>query len=101
MTHPSFARASTLTDEHLRAHFPKSVEEARAFEPLRHVRALSSRVLAVAQTRVECTWRAYIDAVPGQRHEYEWQAVAAHGATLPEEIARFLFPEFKEVPYAD
>lgn len=97
--HPSFVRASAL-DEPMRSHFPKSPEEARAFEPMIRHRALSSRVLAVAQTRVECAWVAYCDAVPGQNHSLERDAVLAHGAKLDERVARALFPEFVKVPYA-
>ena len=65
---------------------------------------LSTRVLAVAATRTEGTWKAYIDAVPGWNHDNEWQKVLAHGAMLDEPVARLLFghrPEFgPDVPYA-
>lgn len=55
---------------------------------------------AVARTRVEGTWAAYVDAVPGNTHSAEFQAVLENGAKLIEPIARALFPQFKEVPYA-
>lgn len=98
--HPSFVRASALS-EPLRSHFPKSADEARDFEPIIMQRALSSRVLAVARTRVECAWAAYFDAVPGASHKHEAGAVLDHGAKLAENIARLLFPVFDDVPYAE
>ena len=98
--HPSFVRAAELA-EPLRSHFPKSVDEARAFEPMQRYRALDSKVLVVAQTRVECAWRAYIAAVSGMDHRAEIQAVADYGTTLHEPLARLLFPEFNDIPYAD
>ena len=98
--HPAFKRAMALTGA-LREHFPKSVEEAQAFEPMIRIRALSSRVLVVARTRVECAWCAYIDAVPGQNHRAEIGPVVGFGAKLDESVARVLFPMFNDVPYAD
>jgi hypothetical protein len=97
--HPSFTRAKTLS-EPMRSHFPKSREEATEFIPMVRARALSSRVLVVARTRVECAWNAYVDAVPGLDHRRERDAVLDHGAKLDETMARILFPEFNEVPYA-
>lgn len=98
--HPSFTLAASLA-EPWRSHFPKSVEEAREFQPLVERRALSSRVLAVMTTRVECTWAAYCDAVPGRRHGNEMDLVLHHGSKLPEAVARALFPHVpNEVPYA-
>lgn len=98
--HPSFVRAHALP-EPMRTHFPKSIEEARAFKPFQPWRALSSRVLVVATTRVECAWCAFCDAVPGQDHRNEWQSVLDYGVKLDEQVARALFPVFDEVPYAD
>lgn len=98
--HPAFLRAQKLK-EPLRSHFPKSVEEAHAWQPIRRVRPLATRVLAVAQTRITCEWAAYVDAVPGRRHDDEWEMVLQHGAKLREDVARVLFPEFKQVPYAE
>ncbi len=63
-------------------------------------KALASRVLVVAKTRVEGTWKAYVDAVPGNRHEDEMIEVLNDGDELREDIARILFPEFNELPYA-
>ena len=61
--------------------------------------ALSQRVLAVATTRIEGAWSAYIDAVPGMNHAEEEAEVLAHGNKLPEQVARVLFPLFKELNY--
>lgn len=61
--------------------------------------ALASRVLAVAQTRIEGAWSAYIDAVPGMDHEQECQYVLDYGTKLDERIARAIFPQFNEIPY--
>lgn len=97
--HPSFVRADGLP-EPLRSHFPKSIEEAEVFTPMQRYRALSSRVLVVAQTRVHCAWAAYCDAVPGINHREELSSVVSRGAKLDENVARLLFPEFDEVPYA-
>lgn len=99
MEHPSFIRASRL-QEPLRSHFPKSVEEAQAFDPLIHYRALSARVLVIARTRIECAWAAYVDAVPGINHKHECDAVLQSGAKVDHDLARLLFPQFDEVPYA-
>ena len=97
--HPSFVRAEGLA-EPLRSHFPKSVQEAQVWHPIIRVRALATCVLVVAQTRIECAWSVYIDAVPGHNHDHEYEAVLRHGAKLSESLARHLFPEFTDVPYA-
>jgi hypothetical protein len=99
--HPAFTRAKDLANPQLRAHFPKNDEEASKWIP--HVRfyALSSKVLVVSRTRIECAWRAYIDAVPGMNHADEYEEVLSHGDALPEHVARVLFPEYNGVPYAD
>jgi hypothetical protein len=97
--HPAFVRAARLS-EPLRSHFPKSADEARTFEPIIRARALSSRVLVVANTRIECAWAAYVDAVPGFNHRHERAAVLETGAKVDEAVARVLFPEFADIPYA-
>lgn len=70
------------------------------FTPVIVTYPLAMKVLAVAQTRIEGTWAAYIDAVPGMNHQYEIHRVLADGQKLAEGIARSMFPCFKEVPYA-
>lgn len=68
--------------------------------PIIHIHALSMNVLTVAKTRVEGTWSAYCDAVPGWDHDFEWPAVLSNGDKLTEEVARALFPQFKDIPYS-
>ena len=60
--------------------FPDTVghDEVRSWEPIVVHCALASRVLAVATTRVEGTWKAYCDAVPGRDHRAECDAVLKH-----------------------
>ena len=61
---------------------------------------LDRRVMIAARTRVEGTWAAYCKNVPGMKHEDEVEAVLEHGTKVPEAVARVLFPDFEEVPYA-
>ena len=63
-------------------------------------RALSPTVLAVSRTRIEGTWAAYVDSVPGVNHDLETQPVLNQGAKLPEPVARALWPEYQDLPYA-
>ncbi|KKL26843.1 hypothetical protein LCGC14_2391190 [marine sediment metagenome] len=70
------------------------------WKPTVRIFPLANRVLAVAATRVEGTWAAYCDAVPGDKHTAEANAVLANGDKLMEEVARVLFPMFKDLPYA-
>ena len=81
-------------------HFPTSAEEAKEWSPLTTHSALAMRVLCVAQTRIEGTWAAYCNAVPGISHRHEAQSVLDHGDKLPEGVARELFPGFGGIPYA-
>ena len=67
--------------------------------PTVRVNALACKVLTVATTRIEGTWSAYCDAVPGRKHSEEFDAVLRSGDKLPERVARALFSEFDEVPY--
>ena len=62
--------------------------------------ALHTNVLAVATTRIEGKWTAYISNVPGHHHDVEKHGVLRHGEKLAEEIAVVLFPDFKGIPYA-
>jgi len=70
------------------------------FEPVIIRGALATRVLVVAKTRIEGTWAAYVDAVPGVNHDVEQYEVLEYGTKLPEQIARFLFPMFADKEYA-
>ena len=90
----------TLTPEYIKNHFPKTPDEARIFKPIIQRHALAGRVLAVAKTRIEGAWNAYVDAVPGMNHRSEQSEVLQHGAKLPEYIAQVLFPLFSDIPYA-
>ncbi|KKK66155.1 hypothetical protein LCGC14_2264450 [marine sediment metagenome] len=74
--------------------------ETKNWTPMIRTHALASKVLVVAQTRIEGTWAAYCDAVPGDNHGIEREAVLARGDKLIEEIARVLFPEFADIPYS-
>jgi hypothetical protein len=75
-------------------------EEARNWEPTIRYYALSTRVLAVATTRIEGAWRAFVDVVPGYNHSEECRGVLDLGSVLEEKVARVLFPEFEDLPYA-
>lgn len=70
------------------------------FKPTVRRRALASRVLVVAHTRVEGSWRAYCDAVNGIDHDMEMEGVLRFGDDIGEDLARFMFPEFADLPYA-
>ena len=76
------------------------IMEIEDWTPTIRTHALARRVLVVARTRIEGTWSAYCDAVPGDNHLMERNAVLANGDKLIEEVARVLFPMFKDLPYA-
>ena len=73
----------------------------KEFSPKIRYRALSSDVLVAAITRIEGTWKAYCKAVPGYNHNLEFDDVLRHGDNVGEKVARVLFPEFAELPYAN
>lgn len=80
--------------------FPTSKEEMAAWAPSISIHALHRQVLCVAKTRAEGKWCVYLGVVPGMNHDNEWDAVARYGDKLPEDFARFIFPGFKDIPYA-
>jgi len=80
---------------------PDNQEALKEWPPHVAVFALAARVIAVANTRVEGRWEAYIDAVPGKDHTEEWQAVRRQGVTVPHAIAKVMFPGFASIPYAN
>ena len=91
--------------EWAKKHFPQHPpygdrETINAWQPLIRVRALATQVLCVAQTRIEGAWAAYCDSVPGINHDHEYAQVLKFGSKLPEDIARVIWPEFKDIPYA-
>ena len=73
---------------------------AQDWTPTIRTHALARRVLVVACTRIEGTWSAYCDAVPGDNHLMERDAVLANGDKLIEEVARVLFPILDGTPYS-
>jgi hypothetical protein len=79
----------------LKAHF----SDHNNWEPMTVRHALHQEVLAVATTRAEPGWCAYIGPVPGMRHDQEEGPVLAHGDKLREDIARVMFPQFKDLEY--
>lgn len=70
------------------------------WQPQIRIFALSHRVLVVAKTRIEGAWCAYCDAVPGECHADEASEVLRLGGKIPADVARILFPEFIDLPYA-
>ena len=63
-------------------------------------RALHYDVLVVAvQGGHGGDWAAYVKAVPGENHDREWEEVYHHGGKLPENVAKLLFPGFKDLEY--
>lgn len=62
--------------------------------------SLSPGVIAVARTRIEGAWAAYVDAVPGLSTQQDQQHVLDLGTKMWEDSARAIFPQFKELPYA-
>lgn len=80
--------------------FPETSDETANWDKTLRSKALARRVLAVAITRVEGTWKAYCDAVPGRNHANEYHAVLAEGLALPENLALVIFPQFEGIPYA-
>lgn len=80
--------------------FPETEEEREAWKEVWGMFPLAQHVLCVAHTRMEGAWTAYCDHVPGDNHDREADAVLAHGEKLPEEIARIMFPQFADLPWA-
>jgi len=97
--HPAFERARGLSSR-WRHRFATCAAEAAVWQRYTAITALATRVLAVATTRIECAWCAYIDAVPGHDHAQEAEHVLRYGTKLPEELARVIFPQWAELPYA-
>ena len=80
--------------------FPDSPETAETWKPGYSLYALAQHVLAVAMLRIEGTWAAYVDAVPGEDHSVEYLEVLRKGCKLQEDVARVLFPLYEDLPYA-
>ena len=60
---------------------------------------LGQNVLAVAKEGGNNDWAAYIDAVPGINHQAEIEHVMTNGDKLQEDVARVLFPEFRDLAW--
>lgn len=80
--------------------FPKNQEEAKLWQPVVKYRSLDRRVVAVATTRIDGAWSAYIGAVDGICHDKEYFEVIEQGAKLDENVARSIFFEFTDIPYS-
>ena len=80
--------------------FPETQEEADTWAPVLTYKALHSRVLLVAKTRIEGAWAAYCVPVPGRSHEEEKHLWENEGVKLDVKLARAAFPQFEDVPYA-
>ncbi len=78
----------------------KTAADANAWKRDVQVIALSSKVLAVAATRSDGTWKAYVDAVPGMDHDHEWARVLSQGCPMMERWARGIFPRLKGMRYS-
>ena len=74
-------------------------EECANWKPVVIYKALATRVLCVATTRIEGGWSAYCDAVPGLKHVAELSSVLSGGDPLRPAVAKSLFPEFDGIPY--
>ena len=84
--------------EWARVHYP--IDDFDGWTPITSKHALARKVLCVAKTRIEGSWAAYCDAVPGIDHSREMAEVLRAGDKLGERIARHLFPQFDGIPYA-
>jgi hypothetical protein len=62
---------------------------------------LHSKVMVIARTRIEGTWKAYCFPVPGKNHDKEEERWRDHGSQLTEKVARAMFPNLERVPYAE
>lgn len=62
------------------------------------VRIITRNILVVA-IRTVGGWKAYIGIVGGVDHNKEWKEVLISGDTVNENLARFLYPEFKDAEY--
>ena len=80
--------------------FPTTLEEAEVWRPKIRRRMLHSQVMAIAKTRIEGMWAAYAFPVPGINHDDEEYLWRTEGVKLPAAVARVMFPDFAELPYA-
>ena len=94
--HPNCSQPQKDTDKQSEcwAYYPET------FKAMYQYYELDQHVLAVATRggRMD-DWAAYIGAVPGYRHDDEWQEVAGTGSKLPQNIAEAIFPYWKVLKY--
>ena len=62
---------------------------------------LARTVIAVAKEGHNNDWGAYIGAVPGENHSLEYIRVLKYGDKLREDVARVLFPGFRDLAWRD
>lgn len=58
-------------------------------------------ITAVARTRIDGSWRAYIGVTTGDYPEIESKRILSHGAKLAADTARTIFKKFDKLPYAE
>ena len=75
-------------------------EEAQSWKPFTLRFSLHANVLAVATTRIEGAWCAYIGPAYCNSHRDDEPQVLRQGTKLLSEHAKAMFPEFEGVPYA-
>ena len=73
---------------------------ARPWHRRTMMRSLGPEVLAVAHTRIERKWCAYIGRVFSEDYTEDFGHILAEGTKLDPDLAFQLFPEFLGVPYA-
>lgn len=87
-----YVKALKALEEKKEEGMPKGVFELKQGKKYQRY-ILARRVMAVAVYDEKVgDWAAYVDAVPGHRHEEEWQEVVDHGLKLPKRVAEVLFP---------
>ncbi len=80
--------------------FPENHTESTMWKAKVFRSAIHHKILVVGHTRIEGKWSAYVAPVPGRNHDNEWKEVLRTGSKLLEAIARAIFPELSELPYA-
>ena len=81
--------------------FPANRVAGCIWEPAIFHRSVGPEIVAVAKSRIEGKWRAYIATTTEANHDNAIEATINWGIPVDEKLARGLFPvEFTEVPYA-
>lgn len=71
----------------------------RKISKILEVKALDSKVLAVAVEGSVGDWAVYIGAVPGHNHEVELYEVVDNGSKLSRNLAEAMFPHYKHLQW--